>query len=162
MMKHLIQCLLSMALLGSSSALLSQQQYSGQGYAVFGVGSGVGNFGDLLNAGGGGEVFVWRGLTAGGDIAYMWPRVEPSEGIGLLSVGPAWHFVNRAHPSRVIPFVNGGYGLAFREGAANLWYWGGGVNWWFASHAGLRVEFRHYGQQSYGFDNAIRVGIAFH
>jgi hypothetical protein len=161
MLKRIILCAFAVAALGSGSALLAQRNYSGDGYAMFGVGSGGINFGEFLNAGGGGEAFVWKGLAAGGDIAYMWPHVSPSNGIGLLSLGPSWHFLNRAHQGRVVPFLNGGYGLAFRSGSANLYYLGGGATVWFASRAGLRLEFRHYGQRCCDFDNSIRFGIAF-
>jgi hypothetical protein len=161
MMKRLTQCVLAIALIGSISALSAQQNYSGQAYGMFGVGSGGCACGDLLTAGGGGEAFAWKQLAGGADIYYLWPHVRPSDGIGMFSVGAAWHFVNRAQPRKVVPFLNGGYGLAFRNGSANLWYWGAGINWWFASRAGLRMEFRHYGERSYGFDNSVRFGIAF-
>lgn len=164
MMKRLVMCVFAVALLGSISPLPAQQDYSGHAYAMFGAGSGSagGSFGDFLSAGGGGEAFAWKQLAGGADVYYFWPHVSPANGIGLLSVGAAWHFVNRAQPRKVVPFVNGGYGLAFRNGTANLWYAGGGVTWWFASHAGLRVELRHYGQRTYEFDNSLRFGIAFH
>jgi len=141
MIKRLVICVLAVALLGSISPLPAQQDYAGHAYAMFGAGS---------------------GSAGGADLYYFWPHVSPSDGIGLLSAGAAWHFVNRELPRKVVPFVNGGYGLAFRNGTANLWYAGGGVTLWFTPHAGLRVEVRHYGQRTYVFDNSLRFGIAFH
>ena len=152
---------LAFALLGSGSALHAQLNYAGHAYAIFGVGTGGGKLGDFLSVGGGGEAFAWKQLAGGGELAYLWPRVSPGSGIGLLSVGPAWHFVNRESPGKLVPFVNGGYALAFRNGTANLWYFGGGATWWFKSRSGLRMEYRHIGQRGYRFDDSIRFGIAF-
>jgi hypothetical protein len=159
-MKHLVVCACVCALMGAGSALHAQQNYAGHAYGIFGLGSGGGKIGDFLSAGVGGEAFAWKGLAAGGDIVYFWPHVSPSSGIGLVSIGPAWHFVRRENPGKLVPFVNGGYTLAFRSGTANLWYLGGGATWWIASRAGLRLEYRHTGQRGFEFDNSIRFGIA--
>jgi len=160
-MKHLVACALAGALIGAGSTLHAQQNYAGHVYGIFGLASDGGQVGDFLTAGGGAEAFAWKGLAGGGDLVYFWPRASSSDGIGLLSIGPAWHFVNRENPGRVVPFINGGYTLAFRGGAVNLWYAGGGATVWFASRVGARLEYRHTGQRGYAFDNSIRFGGAF-
>ncbi len=160
-MSHLRVFVLAFALLGSAPALHAQLDYAGDAYAFFGPSSGGGRFGDFLSAGGGGEAFAWKDLAGGGELAYLWPRVSPGDGVGLLSIGPSWHFVNRERPGKLDPFINGGYALAFHNGSGNLWYVGGGVTWWFKSRAGLRVEYRHLGQRAYRIDDSIRLGIAF-
>ena len=48
----------------------------------------------LIGAGGGGEVFVWRRLTLGGDLAVQ-KFVTGTPAFGLLSTNVGFHFVNR-------------------------------------------------------------------
>lgn len=158
-MKYAIAALGSL-LLSAFSA--TAQSYNGHGYAFFGLDAPhSGSLSDLLSVGGGGEGFVWRGLAAGGDLAYVGPRQGYGEGIGLLSANGSYHFVDRSQPGRVVPFVTGGYGLAFRSGTLNLWNIGGGMTWWFSRHAGLRAEVRSFHWKGERFDTSLRFGVAF-
>lgn len=152
--------LFALALLPAAHA----QRYNGHGYAYYSIDAPhPGNFGDLMSAGGGGEAFLWKGLTVGGEVGYLFPRASTSEGIGLLSLDGGWQFVNRDHPGKVVPFVTGGYTLAFRSGVASLLNVGGGVAWWFTRRLALRTEVRTYVYTSNGgaFDTSIRFGIQF-
>ncbi|MCC6858073.1 MAG: hypothetical protein IT158_05920 [Bryobacterales bacterium] len=147
-----------------AAPLAAQDESRGMGYVSFGVttndicdcGSGF----DVLSVGGGGEGFLYKGLSLGGDLHYAFPRRDFGAGIGLLSVGPAYHF-SLGPSAPVVPFVGGGYGLAFRGGTANLYYLGGGVTWWMKRSLGLRVEFRHHRSPDEGSLSALRVSLAF-
>ena len=110
-------------------ALYGQQvgRYNGHGYGWFSVDKPLGAGWEAHSAGGGGEGFIYKGLAAGADLGYMWPRGAASEGIGLLSVNGAYHVVNRETPGRLVPFVTAGYSLAFRSRTVNLFNWGGGA-----------------------------------
>lgn len=142
--------------------LAAAQSYNGHAYAFFGVDA-LPNAspGDALSVGGGGEVFLWKGLAAGGDVGYVGPRGRYDAGVGLGSVNGSYHAVNRAHPARFVPFVTAGYGVAFRSGTLNLWNIGGGATWWFSRHAGLRTEVRSFHWKGERFDTALRIGVAF-
>ncbi|MBN9658290.1 MAG: hypothetical protein J0H49_08930 [Acidobacteria bacterium] len=158
---HRILLLLTLAILPAAA-----QRYNGHGYFYYGLDApSGGNLAQMMSTGIGGEGFVWKGLAAGAELGYLFPRTEPGIGIGLFSVSGAWHFVNRDHPRKFIPFVNAGYTLGFRQGTANLAHWGGGATYWFSRHAGLRTEVRVYeyvGAYAQHFDTSLRFGIQFH
>jgi len=139
------------------------QSYSGQGYAYYSADvPDNGTWGDLMSVGGGGEAFLWKGLTVGAELGYLFPREYAQSGVGVLSVDGGWHFVNRERPGRVVPFLNGGYTLGFRSGVLNLVNVGGGVAWWFTKRLALRTEVRTYVYTGGGrFDTSIRFGIQF-
>jgi hypothetical protein len=158
------QIVLSWVLLALSGfyAQANAQSNTWQGYAYFGVHETPGAFGDVLSAGVGGEGFLYRGLAAGGDLGYMFPRTSPPvSGIGLLSVNPSYHFVNKDRTNRVVPFVTGGYGLAFSSGAANLVNFGGGATFWFRDGLGFRLEVRNYRNTNASLTTQFRFALAF-
>lgn len=131
--------------LAASAALFAQEQGSrSQGFMYFSFNTSRNSAASILAVGGGGEGFLYRGLAAGADLGYVFPRHEPGCGIGLLSVNPAYHFTNRERSRKLVPFVTGGYGLGFRSGSVNLVNYGGGLTYWLSSRAGLRFEVRDY------------------
>ncbi|MFQ5740889.1 MAG: hypothetical protein ACE5JX_17950 [Acidobacteriota bacterium] len=92
-----------------------------------------------LHFGGGADILLKGGLGVSTELGYLAPFESLGEGIGVLSVGALYQF----GPSRkTVPFVTGGYGLAFRGDTLNLVNFGGGVNHWFNEHWGLRIEGR--------------------
>lgn len=116
-------------------------QNRGQGY-IFAAPGGVANGGDAtLHFGGGGEGLVYKGLGAGAEIGFMGPASYMGEGFGVFSANGSYHF---RRDQKLVPFVTSGYTLFFRDGSANLVNFGGGVNYWFRDHLGLRVEFRDH------------------
>jgi hypothetical protein len=139
----------------------SQENYKGQGYLLFGVGGST-SLGGMEQIGGGGDVFVYRGLGVGGELGYLFPMEGVAYGLGLLSVNGSYNF-NRKSSAKLSPFISGGYSLAFRDGYANLYNLGGGVNWWLARRIGIRVECRDYVWTGGGSDHMpmFRVGMAF-
>jgi hypothetical protein len=56
-----------------------------------------------------------------------------------------------------------GYTLFFRSGTANGFNFGGGVNYWFREHLGLRLEFRDNVSTTWDTEHYLgfRVGLAF-
>ena len=98
------------------------------------------------------------------EIGYLAPARSISEGVGILSANGSYHFLNGEPSQKLVPFVTGGYSLAFREGSANLFNFGGGVNYWFRERMGLRLEFRDHvipdGNHSDHF-LGFRIGLTF-
>ncbi|WP_321475782.1 hypothetical protein [uncultured Paludibaculum sp.] len=150
--------LLAVALLPAAA-----QRYNGHGYFYYGLDApSGGNLAQVMSTGVGGEAFVWKGLAAGAELGYLFPRTEPGIGVGLFNANGAWHLVNRDHPGKFVPFVTAGYTLGFRGGHANLLNWGGGATYWFSRHAGLRTEIRLYeylGPYPDHFDTSLRFAI---
>jgi len=118
----------------------------GYGYALFTPGATVGDGGAAatLTIGAGAERLIKGGFGAGADVSYLfYPSGGFGEGFGLFSPGVFYQF----NPSRkTVPFVTGGYSLAFRGETLNLVHFGGGFNHWFNNHWGLRFEVRDHVQ----------------
>jgi len=131
-----------------------------QGYGYFGVmGSNGTTFGKLLNPGLGAEVFAYKGLAASADIGYVgYYNNFRADGLGLFSPNVSYHFLRSR---RVVPFITGGYTLAFRSGTANLANYGGGLTYWFSRRVGLRVEGRDHRDTDGYHLSALRVGMSF-
>ena len=139
------------------------EKYSGHGYAYYAVG-GFPQGSDAFNGlGAGGERLLWKGLGAGAELGYIFPPRQFPAGFGLVSVNPSWHYVRNGRSSKLVPFVTGGWSLAFREGSQNLGNFGGGVTWWFRDHLGLRLEVRDHRCAGCGdFDLVIfRAALSF-
>ncbi len=116
--------------------------YNGHGYLFWGPGAAPGG-GSMQQLGGGGEAFIYKGLAAGAELGYMYPSETFVYGLGMFSTNGSYH-LNRNRNAKLLPFVTGGYTLAFRGGHENLFNFGGGLTWWMADHVGLRVELRDY------------------
>lgn len=162
MKKHLV---VIAALLLMSVPLLAQDSYRGQGYVFYAPGgSFVGSGGSstpIFHVGGGGEGFIHKGFAAGGEISYVAPYEAPGDGVGVFSVNGAYHF--KAPDRKVVPFVTGGYSLAFRDGSLNGMNFGGGATWWFKEKYGFRLEVRdNYFPQDPGWHQlGVRIGLSF-
>jgi hypothetical protein len=131
-----------------------------QAYGYFGLmGDGGTTFGKLLNPGFGLDIFAYRGLAGSLDLGYVGYYNNFREaGFGLFSPNVSYHFLRSG---RLVPFVTGGYSLAFRSGTASMGNYGGGITYWCSSHLGVRVEGRGY-RDSNGYDmGGLRVGISF-
>lgn len=135
-----------MTLLAVPVCLLAEElerpfRYNGSGYTYFNIGACQHGY-RLLGGGGGGEAFVWRGLTLGGDAGYH--QFSDGWGFWLGSLDLGYHFVDRKKPKRVDPFVTFSLlGVAVaRGGATPGGHLGGGVTYWFKERVGLRTEAR--------------------
>ncbi len=162
MKRHMLICV---ALLLISIAAVAQDS-RGQGYlfvapgaTVFG--SGGANTTGVFGFGGGGEGFLAKGLAAGGEIGYVAPYKAFGDGIGLLSANGSYHF--KGSDRKVVPFLTGGYSLAFRDGSVNGANFGGGATWWAKDRLGLRLEFRDHYFPNNGDMNVLsfRIGLTF-
>ena len=117
----------------------------GYGYALFTPGATLGDgAAATLTLGAGAEGLIRGGFGAGADVSYLfYPAGGFNEGFGLFSPG----VIYQLNPARkTVPFVTGGYSLAFRDGTLNLIHYGGGFNHWFNNHYGLRFEVRDHMQ----------------
>lgn len=116
-------------------------RYNGAGFVTLGVGGcrhGVSN----VSVSGGGDAFLWRGLTLGGDIGY-YRFTNSSRPFGIASLNIGYNFADRNTPGRWEPFLAVGFpGVAFAGGATPALSAGGGVHYWFHRKVGLRTEFR--------------------
>lgn len=117
-------------------------RYRGSGYLVAGFGRcqhGVTN----MSAGGGGDGFLWRGLTLGGDVGVYAFTGRGSFRLGLATLNVGYSFANRNRRGRFEPFVNAGVvGVGFGPGVAQAAAAGGGLHYWFKPRVGLRTECR--------------------
>lgn len=140
-----------LALLASAAGLLAPAvgqnvkpySYDGGGYVAYGIGAcqhGVKN----VSVGLGGQAFVWRGLSVGGDIGYYRFVERNNSGFGVATLDVGYHFVDRRKPGKVDPYFGAGVvGAAFAPGGAiPAVAFSGGVNYWFKPRLGLHTGFR--------------------
>jgi hypothetical protein len=147
-------------LLGREGRAQSGNDRQGWGYAF--AAPGIVDSTPTLHIGGGGESLLYKGFGVGAELGYLGPFEAFNGGLGILSINGGYHFGKSKSGQKWVPFVTGGYSLAFRKGVANLANIGGGVNYWFKDRVGLRLEFRDHiftpgGTNVYNF----RVGFTF-
>jgi hypothetical protein len=124
--------------------------------------SGCGNS-MTLHFGGGGEGIFGKGIGIGAELGYLTPREDMSDGLGVFSPNGYFHFGGKNRSRKADPFVTAGYTLLFRGGHANLWNFGGGLNYWFGDRVGLKVELRDHVWSVNGTEHywGVRIGITF-
>ncbi len=114
----------------------------------------------LMGVAGGGEVFLWRGLSVGGDLSAQ-RFVAHGPVFGLLSMTVGYHFVNRHRPVKFDPFISNIIGGAFTN---DFWVGTGGIsgglNYWFRDGMGLRAEARFQVADEEGL-LMFRIGLSF-
>jgi len=137
-------------------------RYNGFGYGYFSAGASVYGYPNI-GAGGGGEGFLWRGLTIGGDIGYFAFPADGNSGYGIGTINVGYHFVDRTKPKKIDPYLDFSVvGLAFRPpySYAGARHVGGGVNYWFKERMGLQsgVQVQLVGDEAIV---AFRVGLTF-
>ncbi len=116
-----------------------------------------------LHAGGGLDAIVAKGVGLNLELGGLWPRKCFSDCVmGVFSPGGVFYF--RGGTGRKLdPFVNGGYSLMFRGDRENLFYFGGGANYWISENVGLRMEFRDHvlNHDTTAHFWSFRLGLAF-
>lgn len=137
--------LLALAVLAIPASLVAQNadkpfRYNELGYTYFSAGACQHGYFNL-GVGGGGERFIWRGLTLGGELGYYTFPADRNGGYGVITINPGYHFVNRKIAKKLDPYISATLaGLAFNGGgSAGAGYLGGGVNYWFRERAGLQI-----------------------
>jgi hypothetical protein len=160
--------LASLVLLALTPALGAQaapesslpQYWRGQGHALFGVATPVGDAGTVMALAAGGDGFVYKGLALGGDVGYLYTGARFTYGLGLASASVSYHFRGLDSSGRFVPFVTAGFSTAFRGDATGLANYGGGMTYWFHRHWGARVEIRNL-QGSDASVALARFGLSF-
>lgn len=146
---------------GSKSA----SERRGYGYVFAAPGLTASEYGSTatMQFGVGGEGLIKGGFGVGGEIGGLAPTQNFSEGFGVFSAGANYHFLKASKSGKVVPFVNGGYTMFFRNGVANGGHFGGGVNYWFKPRVGFRVEFRDnvFVQEGSAHLLNVRFGLTF-
>ncbi len=140
-----------------------REQVHGQGYFFFAPGAAVSTYGGslaLVHFGTGFEANAYKGLGIGAEIGYMAPYRYMSEGIGILSLDGLYMF-RSLRSYKVIPFITGGYTLAFRSGHASGMNFGGGIHYWFSRRCGLRFEFRDHVSTETWSDHLVQGRVGF-
>ncbi len=127
---------LSILLLGVGAAA----QHS-NGYVFGGFGSVSGGGGSTLQVGVGGEAVFLRYVGIGGEAGALAPTSDFGAAIAVLSANGYGHIPTRG---KWDPFLTAGYSRLQRTGGVNAFNYGGGVNYWFKRHLGLRMEFRDH------------------
>jgi hypothetical protein len=140
-----VTCLLAVICMSTRAVAQSSETAPkrGYGYALFTPGATLGDgAAATLTLGAGAEGLIKGGFGAGADLSYLfYPQAGFAQGFGLFSPGVFYHF-NLGR--KTVPFLTGGYSLAFRDGTINLIHCGGGFNHWFDSHWGMRFEVRDH------------------
>lgn len=141
------------------------QAQPSNGYVFFAPGGVTccGHTAMTLQFGVGGEAVLGKGIGVGAEIGAVGTRQYFGDSVvGVLSPNGYYHFVH-GKGIKIDPFVTGGYTLIFRSGHANLFNFGGGLNYWFRTRLGGRFEFRdqvHTDGSSVHYWG-VRFGLAF-
>ncbi|MGE5569165.1 MAG: hypothetical protein ACM3S5_09035 [Rhodospirillales bacterium] len=134
------------------------------GYGFFAPGRVTPGSTGTMNFGVGADGVIGKGIGAGAELGVLSPWDCFSECVvGMFSPNVTYHFL-RENQRRVDPYVTAGYTLMFREGHANLFNFGGGMNYWFARRIGFRAEFRdhvHFDSNARDHFWGFRFGLAF-
>jgi hypothetical protein len=112
-----------------------------------------------IHLGAGGEFIVPAGIGIGAEIGALGPTSNFSDVLGVFSANGYYHFLRNG--GKTDAFGTAGYSLFFRSGTANLFNFGGGVNYWFLSRIGFRFEFRDHVTGDAAHFWGIRFGLAF-
>lgn len=156
---RVVVCALGVCSFGAGQTTESYR-YNGNGYLTFGIGQCQHRVTNM-SVGGGGEGFLWRGLTLGGDIGYFRFVGRGTYHFGMSTLNVGYNFAPRRRLNRVDPFVNGGVvGVAFGPGVAQAGSVGGGVNLWVKPKVGVRMEGRVAGFAGEALA-MFRVGLVF-
>ncbi|HYO84222.1 MAG TPA: hypothetical protein VES20_22650 [Bryobacteraceae bacterium] len=118
--------------------------------------------GTMAHAGLGGQARIGRGWTAGAEVGVI-SAVDNEYGrtTGLLSAGPEFHLPTGG---RFDPFLTGGGSKLGVGGDGWMWFYGGGLNYWFRQRLGIRVEFRDHVWPTEGSSvrfTGVRAGLTF-
>jgi len=135
--------LLMTALAAAAAAQSKPFRYNGSVHAEGNMGVCVHGYA-FGGAGGGGEAFLWKGLTLGARASgNTFSDYGP---IGIFQGEVGFHAVDRSRERGADPFVSAGIGVASlgtgsRNSGASASL-GGGLNYWFNRHVALRMEGR--------------------
>jgi hypothetical protein len=163
MVNRLVWLFFLIAFLPSLSLAQASQDYRGQGYVFAGPSYSSYYSSALINAGGGGEGFVHKGMSVGGEIGGFVHTGPSDAAFGVISPNVSYHFREASSSGKLVPFVTGGFSLFFKGRADPGSNVGGGLNYWFKDHLGLRIELRDHipWRTDIGHIVGVRVGLSF-
>lgn len=162
-MNRLIGTILLVVLLPVLAAAQNADWSKGHGYVY--VAPGVATEWEnttTLHIGGGAEGFVSKYVGVGADAGYL-AQFADFRNLGTFSLYAVGRFRPKTSDNKVEPFVAGGYTHFFRWGTPNGINFGGGVNYWFTDHVGLRCEVRDNARGSRPLHHFVgfRIGLTF-
>jgi hypothetical protein len=111
----------------------------------------------LIHLAVGGEGMFKDGIGIGGEAGII-GRTDLGA-LGVASLNGYYHFNRERH---LVPFVTGGYSSFFSFGGhVNLANVGGGVNYWYSDHFGIKLEFRDHFRTGTGSANYAEFRFGF-
>jgi len=143
------------------SVARAQQADKGQWYAFGAAGAQTGSAGAQVGGGIGYERLIYKGLGWGVDFGgFGGPDAR-----AIASANGFYHFRQSAS-QKLVPFgtagVSGLVGCGDSCGGTWAFNFGAGMNYWFRSNRGLRLEARDYVLADYGSHKwEMRIGFAF-
>jgi hypothetical protein len=138
---------------------LAAQAPRAQAHAFFGFDNIGGHDFDANSGGVGADVFVYKGAAVSPSGAWLYTR-DNARGLGVFTINGSYHFLRGRGPFQ--PFVTAGYGaLTDFSGGQSTFNYGGGANYWFGKHLGVRAEVLNFQSSNYRELTSIRFGISF-
>ncbi len=148
-----------LSLLACTACILSAQAPRAQVHGFVGFDNIAGHSFDANSAGLGADVFVFKGAAVSPSGAWLYTR-DNARGLGVFTINGSYHFLRGK--SRLEPFVTAGYGaLTDFSGSQATFNYGGGANFWFRKHIGVRAELLNLQSNSYRELTTIRLGFSF-
>jgi hypothetical protein len=141
-------------LIAAAAAMAQTHAYV---FVAPGGGSGSGNSSALIHLGGGGEVVLPMGIGAGAEVGFL--GRTSLDVLGTASLNGYYHFKRSGSWA---PFATGGYSNFFTlNGHSNLANVGGGLNYWYKDHLGIKLEFRDHFRTGTGSANYAEFRFGF-
>jgi hypothetical protein len=139
----------------TASAMLAQTH--AYLFVAPGVASGNNNSSGLIHLGGGGEYVLPMRVGVGAEVGFL-GRTN-LDMLGTVSLNGYYHFQRNGSWE---PFVTGGYSNFFTFNAhRNLANLGGGVNYWYKDHLGIKLEFLDHFSTGNGGGNFAEFRFGF-
>ena len=147
-------------LLLASVFALSAQTPRAQAYGYFGFDNPTGHNFEYNSVGAGADVFVYTGAAFSPSAGYLFANGNDGGKLAIVTVNGSYHFLRGKGPFE--PFVTAGYGAyANLGGGQSMFNYGGGANYWFKEHIGVRAEVLNFQTRTYRELTSIRFGVSF-
>ena len=118
------------------TAATATAQTHGYVFVAPGLGNGGGDSAAIVHLGIGGEAVLPMGIGAGAEVGFL--GRTSFDVLGTASINGYYHF---KHDRPWAPFVTAGYSNFFTlTGHTNLANLGGGLNYWYKDHFGIKLE----------------------
>jgi len=139
---------------------LAAQVPRSRGHAYFGIDAPPSDRFDYSSAGFGGDFFIYKGAAFSPSGGWVFRRGSIGRGAAAITLNGSYHFLRGK--SRFEPFVSAGYGVITNFGSSELLFnYGGGGQYWFNKHLGVRAEILNFQHQQFRELTSVRFGIAF-